>query len=105
MTKIDRVVVIGVLGLVILPAVAIAEVERIEMTSREVFADGQEYGSVGAYEKIRGKLFYAVDPDNAANAAIVDLDFSESGKLLAGGDALMNEVRLWNVDELKELDL
>jgi hypothetical protein len=68
-----------VLGLLVLGGNASAEVERIEITSRSVFAGGLEYGEVGPYEKIRGKLFYAVDPDNAANAAIVDLDFAPRG--------------------------
>jgi hypothetical protein len=69
-----------------------AEVERIEITSRSVFADGIEYGSVGPYEKIRGKLFYAVDPDNAANAAIVDLDLAPrgaDGKVRFQGDFIL----------------
>lgn len=66
-------------GLLVVPSVVVAEVERIEITSRSVFADGMEYGSVGPYERIRGKLFYAVDPDNAANAAIVDLDLAPRG--------------------------
>ncbi len=39
-----------------------AEVERVEINSRAVFADGMEFGEVGAYEKIRGQLFYAIDP-------------------------------------------
>ena len=49
------------------------EVVRIEITSRLVFADGKNFGDVGAYEKIRGHLYYTVDPNNPANAHIVDL--------------------------------
>ncbi len=45
----------------------------MEIASREPFAGGQPWGAVGAYEKIRGRLVYAVDPANPANAAIVDL--------------------------------
>ncbi len=37
------------------------------------------FGETGAYEKIRGTLFYAVDPENSANAAIVDLDLAPRG--------------------------
>lgn len=79
MIKLNRVVVLLVFGLLVMSAVAVAEVERIEITSRSIFADGMEYGEVGAYEKIRGTLFYAVDPDNVANAAIVDLDLAPRG--------------------------
>jgi len=56
-----------------------AEVERIEIASRETLAEGMAFGETGAYEKIRGTLFYAVDPDNQANAAIVDLDLAPRG--------------------------
>ncbi len=68
-----------VVMLILIAATAAAEVERIEITSREVFADGMAFGSTGAYEKIRGRLFYAVDPDNPANAAIVDLELAPGG--------------------------
>jgi Alpha/beta hydrolase domain len=60
-----------ILGLSAAPAAA--EVVRLEIASREPFAGGQPWGAVGAYEKIRGRLVYAVDPANPANAAIVDL--------------------------------
>ncbi len=40
-----------------------------------------EFGSVGAYEKIKGKLYYAVDPDNPFNAQIVDLPLAKDGRL------------------------
>jgi hypothetical protein len=50
-----------------------AEVVRIEVTAREPFAGGREFGSAGAYEKVRGRLHYAIDPANPANARVVDL--------------------------------
>jgi Alpha/beta hydrolase domain len=50
-----------------------AEVVRVEVSSREPFAGGIAFGTVGAYEKVRGRLVFAVDPENAANARIVDL--------------------------------
>lgn len=56
------------------------EVTRIEITTREIFADGQTFGSVGAYERIKGRLYYAVDPDNPANAHIVDLKLAPRNK-------------------------
>ncbi|HEY7514275.1 MAG TPA: alpha/beta hydrolase domain-containing protein, partial [Vicinamibacteria bacterium] len=59
------------LGLSVAPARA--EVVRVEIASREPFAEGRAWGSAGAYEKVRGRLVYAVDPGNPANAAIVDL--------------------------------
>jgi hypothetical protein len=74
-----RGIALVVFGLTVLAGTAAAEIERVEITSRSVFADGLEFGEVGAYEKIRGRLFYAVDPDNPANAAIVDLELAPRG--------------------------
>jgi hypothetical protein len=92
MIKLARTAALVVLGLLVIPSIAVAEVERIEITSRSVFVGGMGYGAVGAYEKIRGKLFYAVDPDNAANAAIIDLDLAprgSDGKVRFQGDFIL----------------
>jgi len=51
-----------------------AEVTRIEVTSRTDVLAGKPFGDAGAYEKIIGKVYYALDPDNPRNKAIVDLD-------------------------------
>ena len=51
------------------------EVVEMEITLRQVFADGREFGNTGAYEKIKGRLHYGVDPDNPANSCIVDLKY------------------------------
>jgi hypothetical protein len=52
---------------------AAARVERIEILSRHAFAAGTEFGQAGAYEKLRGRAFFALDPDTAANQPIADL--------------------------------
>ena len=80
------------LFMTLIAATVPAEVERIEITSREIFADGMAFGDTGAYEKIRGQLFYAVDPQNPANAAIVDLELAPrgaDGKIRFQGDFLL----------------
>jgi hypothetical protein len=51
-----------------------AEVTRIEVTSRTDVLAGKPFGDPGSYEKIIGKVYYALDPDNPRNKAIVDLD-------------------------------
>ncbi len=56
-----------------LAAPAWAAVERVEVTHQGAFADGASFGAAGAYEKLAGRLHYAIDPDDAANAAVVDL--------------------------------
>ena len=50
-----------------------ARVEWLEILSRQPFAPGAEFGQVGAYEKLRGRAWFALDPDAAANAPIADL--------------------------------
>jgi hypothetical protein len=52
---------------------ASARVERIEILSRQAFAAGTEFSHAGAYEKLRGRAFFALDPDAAANGPIADL--------------------------------
>ena len=50
-----------------------AEVVRFDVTDRQLFADGHEFGSAGAYERIIGRVHYAIDPALPQNRAIVDL--------------------------------
>ena len=47
---------------------------RIEITERILFAEGAEFGTSGAYERLVGRAWYAVDPGAPAQAGIVDLD-------------------------------
>lgn len=60
----------------LVPAVVQAEVKRVEIAARTDFANGAAFGSVGAYEQLTGKIYFAVDPTNARNRVIVDLDRS-----------------------------
>jgi len=92
MFSVCRIFVLAGLALTLITGAASAEVERIEITSRSVFADGRIFGEVGAYEKIRGRLFYAVDPENTANGPIVDLELAPrgaDGKVRFQGDFIL----------------
>jgi hypothetical protein len=51
-----------------------AEVTRIEIAARAPVLDGKPFGAAGPYEKIVGKVYFAVDPAHPRNKAIVDLD-------------------------------
>ncbi len=54
---------------------AAAEVIRLDVASREPF--GREVDSkIGPYERIRGRVVYALDPAHDANADIIDLDIA-----------------------------
>src|SRR5262245_16365269 len=63
-------------GLLLLAAIctpAQAKVERIEILSRGPFAAGTDFGAAGAYEKLRGRAWFALGPNAAANRPIADL--------------------------------
>ena len=53
-----------------------AELVSVEWHTREPFAKGQSFGKVGAYERLVGVAKFAVDPRNARNKPIVDLEFA-----------------------------
>src|SRR5207247_1369218 len=47
---------------------------RIEVQQRSDLVGGQPFGPAGPYEKISGKIFFAVDPSLPANRIVADLD-------------------------------
>ncbi len=51
-----------------------ARVVRVEITSRADIQDGKPFGAAGAYEKVIGRVYFAVNPSNLHNKQIVDLD-------------------------------
>lgn len=67
--------VIGVL-LAVGAVAASAEVKQIAVTSREPWLNGQVMGKAGAYEKLQGRVYYAIDPKNTANQGIADLNLA-----------------------------
>ncbi len=67
---------LALLGLcvVAVPAnVATAEVVRIVIDRREDVLRGRSFGSVGPYEKLVGRVFFAFDPSLPVNARITDV--------------------------------
>jgi hypothetical protein len=50
-----------------------AEVKRIVIASREPWLNGRSLGPAGAYEKLQGRVVYAINPNDAANARIADV--------------------------------
>ena len=51
-----------------------ADVVRVEVQTRSDLAGGQAFGAAGAYEKLAGKIYFAVDPSLPANKIVTDLD-------------------------------
>src|SRR3989475_2607987 len=62
------------LALNLVSNLAEARVTRMVVTSREVVANGMSFGSTGPYEKLRGTVFFEVDPAEPHNAVVFDLD-------------------------------
>src|SRR5689334_21078110 len=52
-------------------------VTRLAIHTRQPYAAGQAFGPAGAYERIDGVVHFAVNPEDAANTSIVDLDRAE----------------------------
>jgi hypothetical protein len=51
-----------------------AHVTRVEIISRGDVADGRAFGLAGPYEKLIGRVYFAVNPENIHNRQLVDLD-------------------------------
>jgi hypothetical protein len=69
-----------------------AEVVRVEIQSRGDVLAGRAFGLAGPYEKLVGKVYFAVDPANAANRIIADIDKaprSREGKVEFSSDLYM----------------
>ena len=70
---VERAIVVALcLCVLAIAAPASAEVVQVTIISREPFADDVP-DKVGRYERIRGRVVYALDPEHEANQAVVDL--------------------------------
>jgi hypothetical protein len=71
---------------------ASAAVDRIEIGAREPVAAGAPFGNAGAYEKIRGRAWFALDPRAPANRSIADIALAprdQRGLVTFAADFLM----------------
>src|SRR5438132_6862336 len=71
-------------------------VTSIEITNRELLANGRAFGETGPYELLTGILRFAVDPESRPNQLIADLKLAprdSSGRANFNADfALMRPV-------------
>jgi len=65
--------VAALLCIVLLPSLARAEVVRLRVDRREAVLNGRSFGAAGPYEKLIGKVDFALDPALPQNRGIVDL--------------------------------
>src|SRR5436190_4933809 len=56
------------------PLRAQAEITKLVIENREIFANGHEFGVTGAYEKLAGKAYGEVDPKKKHNKSIVNVE-------------------------------
>ena len=47
---------------------------RLSISEKTPFAGGMEFGTTGPYERIKGRVHFAVDPGEQAYSGITDLD-------------------------------
>jgi hypothetical protein len=94
-----------------------AEVTSVTITSRTILAGGQSFGSTGPYERLVGRIEFALDPADPHNVGIVDLNharrnsdgrvhFSSDLNVLRPGDPTKgNGVLLFHISNRGGMDL
>src|SRR5688500_19670442 len=53
-----------------------ASATRLQIDRREIVLNGRPFGAAGPYEKLSGKVHFALDPALPQNAIIVDLNLA-----------------------------
>src|ERR1700722_1478389 len=66
----------GALCAALIATAAHARVVRLEILRRQPVLSGKPFGGAGSYEKLVGKVHFALDPKLAINKSIVDLDLA-----------------------------
>ncbi|HLU77753.1 MAG TPA: alpha/beta hydrolase domain-containing protein [Burkholderiales bacterium] len=70
-------IAVAILGTALIAAPAEARITRIDVTSVESPTfEGRTFGSVGAYEKLRGIAYGELDPGDPRNAVITDIELA-----------------------------
>lgn len=67
---------IAIVCLFVQPPWVSADVTSVTITSRSVVADGHAFGKTGSYEKLVGRIEFAIDPNDRHNTRIADLAFA-----------------------------
>lgn len=49
---------------------------ELELNEPQPFADGAEFGETGAYETLRGRAIFRVDPEAPAQATVTDIEYA-----------------------------
>jgi hypothetical protein len=76
---VQRSLALAGLCLALHPIRAGAEVTKVVITSQGIVAGGRSFGTVGTYEKLVGRIEFALDPADPHNRGITDLAFAPKG--------------------------
>jgi hypothetical protein len=49
---------------------------KIEIKEKSEFAYGMKFGDVGAYEKLKGRIHFSIDPKSPAQNGITDIELA-----------------------------
>lgn len=63
----------AMLSATLFASAAQAALTAVSVEERRIFAEGKAFGERGAYETLRGRLTYAIDPADPRNALIADI--------------------------------
>ena len=66
-----------------------AEVTRLDIHSKSPYQNGKQFGAIGTYEMLQGKVYFEIDPLAAINQAVVDVQLAkrlENGKVAFSTD-------------------
>src|ERR1043165_3908194 len=66
--------VLWIVMMLCIPLRVQAEITKLVIEKREIFASGHEFGVTGAYEKLAGKAYGEVDPKKKLNKGIVNVE-------------------------------
>jgi hypothetical protein len=74
-----RVGIVAFMCVLASPFSVLAEVTTVTIASKTVVAGGQSFGAAGVYEKLIGRIEFALDPTTRHNTRIVDLEHAPRG--------------------------
>ncbi len=79
---------------------ATAAVVQIEIQKREPYAEGRSMGDRGPYEKLTGRVRYAIDPKAKVNSQIVDVELAPRNA--QGLVEFTGDIELWAPRDLSK---
>ena len=74
-----RLSILAVLWVLVNPWSAFAEVTKVSIAYKTTVAAGQSYGKTGTYEKLVGRIEFALDPTERHNRKISDIEYAPRG--------------------------